>query len=191
MPQAETTALGQHTTAPDPHPGIYATQAELDTHAGTPHGGSHPDLATHDALGLATQAELDTHAGTPHGGSSPRASISLGGYVVVTNVGASYDAVALSKGLGVAEVDFTGCAQLDLAVRVNKIGTGTQSWQLWDETAAAELMVVDDAAAAGERTLTASKTSALPTGVKRVRIRAKSTVATDDPVYYGASLRVS
>lgn len=33
-------------------------------------GGSHPDLATHDALGLATQAELDTHAGAadPHAG---------------------------------------------------------------------------------------------------------------------------
>jgi hypothetical protein len=28
----------------------------------------HPDLASHDLLGLATQAELDTHAATPHGG---------------------------------------------------------------------------------------------------------------------------
>jgi hypothetical protein len=28
---------------------------------------AHPDLAGHDALGLATQAELDAHAGTPHG----------------------------------------------------------------------------------------------------------------------------
>lgn len=27
----------------------------------------HPDLAEHDALGLATDAELTTHAGTPHG----------------------------------------------------------------------------------------------------------------------------
>lgn len=33
-------------------------------------GGSHPDLATHDTLGLATQAELDTHgaASDPHTG---------------------------------------------------------------------------------------------------------------------------
>lgn len=40
-----------------------ATQAELDAHAATSHGSAHPDLATHDALGLATQTELDTHAG--------------------------------------------------------------------------------------------------------------------------------
>jgi hypothetical protein len=30
---------------------------------------THPDLATHDTLGLATQAELDAHAATTHGGS--------------------------------------------------------------------------------------------------------------------------
>lgn len=40
------------------------------THALTPHGGTHPDLAAHDALGLATQAELDTHAQLPHGGGA-------------------------------------------------------------------------------------------------------------------------
>jgi hypothetical protein len=34
------------------------------------YGGSaaHPDLATHDTLGLATQAELDAHAATSHAG---------------------------------------------------------------------------------------------------------------------------
>lgn len=35
-----------------------ATQAELDAHAATPHGSTHPDLASHDALGLATDAEV-------------------------------------------------------------------------------------------------------------------------------------
>lgn len=35
-----------------------ATQAELDTHAATA-GHTHPNLAAHDSLGLATQAELD------------------------------------------------------------------------------------------------------------------------------------
>ena len=33
-------------------------------------GGAHPDLAAHDTLGLATQAELNAHAATPHGGIS-------------------------------------------------------------------------------------------------------------------------
>lgn len=33
-------------------------------------GGEHPDLAAHGTLGLATQAELATHAATPHGGEA-------------------------------------------------------------------------------------------------------------------------
>lgn len=53
-------AVTAHEAAGDPHTG-YATDADLTTHAATPHGGAHPDLATHDTLGLATQAELDAH----------------------------------------------------------------------------------------------------------------------------------
>jgi len=34
-------------------------------------GGSHPDLATHDSLGLATDADLAAHAATPHAGDHP------------------------------------------------------------------------------------------------------------------------
>lgn len=34
-------------------------------------GGAHPDLAAHDALGLATQAELNAHAVTAHAGDHP------------------------------------------------------------------------------------------------------------------------
>lgn len=36
-------------------------------------GGAHPDLATHDALGLATDAELTTHAATAHGSATHEA----------------------------------------------------------------------------------------------------------------------
>lgn len=53
-------AVTAHEAAGDPHTG-YATDADLTTHAATPHGGAHPDLAAHDTLGLATQAELDAH----------------------------------------------------------------------------------------------------------------------------------
>ena len=49
--------------------------------------------------------------------------------VTVTNVGATYDAVSASKGLGVQDIDFTGVTALVFRVRVNKIGTGTQSWR--------------------------------------------------------------
>ena len=77
-----------HEGAANPHP-TYLTEAEADglyveldqaewtdlTDGGsstlhTHPGGGHPDLATHDALGLATDAELSAHAGAadPHTG---------------------------------------------------------------------------------------------------------------------------
>lgn len=129
-------------------------------------------------------------AGADGGGGIAFLSISLGGYVVLTNIGNAYDAVAPSKGLGIASIDFTGCTRVDFFVNVNRVGSGTQSWQLWNVTDGAELMVIDDAAA-GEKILTANKTASLPTGVKTVRIRGKSSTAADDPVYYGASIRVT
>jgi hypothetical protein len=136
----------------------------------------------------------DGQFAAPPGGGGSRfpQSLALGGYVVLTNVGAAYDTIAAAKGLGFAEVDFTGCTRLDFTVRCNKVGTGTQSWQLWDESAGAQLAVIDDAAAAGDnKVLTVAVTSNLPTGVKHIRVRAKSTVAADDPVWYGGALRLS
>ena len=125
------------------------------------------------------------------GAKSPT-SISLGGYLILTNVGASYDAIAIAKGLGLASIDFTGCTRIDLVVNVNKVGTGTQSWQLWNVTDGVEIAVINDAAAAADnKVLAVNKTTDLPTGVKTVRLRVKSTTAADDPVYYGASVRIT
>jgi hypothetical protein len=106
----------------------------------------------------------------------------------LTNVGTAYDGIAASKELGLQRIDFTGATQVVFDVLVNKIGTGTQSWQLWNVTDSAQIGVIDDAAAAGDnRLLTATFNVAL-TGEKIVRVRAKSTVAADDPIYYGASV---
>lgn len=102
--------------------------------------------------------------------------------VTLTNVGTSYDAIAASQGLGWGRIDFTGVTQVKMDLRVNKIGTGTQSWQLWNETDGSQIGVIDDAGAAGVKTLSATFTVSL-TGEKLVRIRAKSTVAADDPVF--------
>lgn len=119
-------------------------------------------------------------------------TISLGGYNVLTNVGAAYDAIAPSRGLGVALVDFTNVDNVDFVLGVNKVGTGTQSWQLWNETDGSEIGVIDDAGAAGNKTLSGTiPKNALPNGVKTVRVRCKSTVAADDPVYYGSSLKLN
>jgi hypothetical protein len=109
--------------------------------------------------------------------------------VTLTNVGSTYDAIPASQGLGLIRINFTGVTQLVLDVRVNKIGTGTQSWQLWNETDGAQIGVIDDAAAAGIKTLSATFNVAL-VGEKVVRIRAKSTVPGDDPIFLGASVMV-
>lgn len=109
--------------------------------------------------------------------------------VTLTNVGTSYDAIAASQGLGLIRIDFTGVTQLKLDVRVNKVGNGTQSWQLWNETDGAEIGVINDAGATGVKTLSGTFAVAL-SGEKVVRIRAKSTTAGDDPIYLGASVMV-
>jgi hypothetical protein len=120
-------------------------------------------------------------------------SISLGATVVLTNVGASYDAIPASKGLGFVRVEGAGISGVEWTARWNKIGSGTLSFQLWDETTSTELAVINDAAAAGDnrqQTETIIPGSPLAAGSHLLRVRAKSTVATDDPVYYGSSLRI-
>ena len=108
--------------------------------------------------------------------------------ITLTNVGTTYDAIAASKGLGLQDIDFTGATSCLFRVFVNKIGTGTQSWQLWNVTDGTQIAVIDDAAAAGDNKNLSTTVVVNLAGVKTVRVRVKSTVAGDDPVFYGASV---
>lgn len=118
--------------------------------------------------------------------------ISLGGYTVLTNIGTTYDAINQANGLGIANLNFTDVNQLDFIVRTNKIGTGNQSWQLWNDTTSSQITVITDSGAAGNKTLLASGINvATITGINTVRIRAKSDVSSDDPLYYGSSIKLS
>lgn len=143
------------------------------------------------ALGLSAgeQAEALTLLGRI---VPPRESISLGGFTTLTNIGSAYDGTDPARGLGVALVQTAGITQIIFGVRVNKIGTGTQSWQLFNDTDATEITVIDDAGAAGVKTLSVTRDFAAPlgAGMKTVRVRAKSTVAADDPVFLGAALSI-
>jgi hypothetical protein len=115
-----------------------------------------------------------------------------GGSVTLTNVGSSFDAIAASQHLGIALIDFTGYTALEFRVLVNKIGTGTQSWQLWNVTDGAQIALITDAAAAGDNKLLSTSVSGLAlSGVKLVRVRASSTTAADDPIYYGGCVLLS
>jgi hypothetical protein len=117
----------------------------------------------------------------------------LGAYNVLTNIGTSYDAIPQAKGLGFVAVDTMGITRLEMRVRYQKVGTGTLSWQLWNDTDAAQVGVSDDTGAAADNktaTLVVTPDPPLAGGVKLLRVRCKSTVATDDPVYYGACIFV-
>jgi hypothetical protein len=139
-------------------------------------------------LSASEQTELDTL--TARILAQPE-SYPLGAYNVLTNVGTAFDTIAQAKGLGFVAVDVTGITRLEIRIRYNKVGTGTLTWQLWNETDGSEVGSVDDAAAAGDNktaSIVVTPVSPLSGGVKLLRPRIKSTVAADDPVYYGACL---
>lgn len=110
-------------------------------------------------------------------------SVPLAGHTVLTNIGTAYQVI------GQAEVDLTAVAQITFRAVANKVGSGTQSWQLWNATDGVELAVFDDVASAGLHTFGPAviDVSAL-TGIKLLQLRGKSTTAADDPVFRGASL---
>jgi hypothetical protein len=110
--------------------------------------------------------------------------------ITLTNVGSTYDTTTCpqSKGLGIQDIDFTGVTSIVFRVHYNKIGTGTLSWQLWNDTDSAELARIDDAAAAADNKKGSVTAAVALSGEKTVRVRCKSTQAADDPVFYGASV---
>jgi hypothetical protein len=150
-----------------------------------------------NAFGLTAgdEAELDALAAKV---KTPQDAYPLSGRVTLTNVGANYDTNIDSQSLPFVYIQGAGVSRLDLEIRTRKVGAGTQDYQLWDETnavaaidtATATSGSLSDAGAAGDRTLSASRTFAAPLtpGVRKLRLRAKSTTAADDPVFLNASL---
>lgn len=115
--------------------------------------------------------------------------VSLGNYLILTNVGAAYDAIALTQKLGIVEMAMDGIDTIVFTVRVDKVGTGTQDWQLWNDTDSTQTGVISDAAAAANnRVLTTTISGLALTGIKRFRVRARSSNAADDPTFGGASI---
>jgi hypothetical protein len=149
------------------------------------------------AFGLSAGAETEAVAlaakmGTVH---EPHA---MSGRVTLTNVGSAYDTNDDSKSLPFVYVQAAGVSRIDIELRVSKIGTGTQDWQLWDDTNGVEALgpgsitsgSLSDAGAAAHKTLNASRVfgSPLAPGIRKLRLRSKSSVATDDPVFLNAAI---
>lgn len=123
----------------------------------------------------------------------PRECVTFGGQITLTNIGTTYDGIVASQGLGSAIIQTVGISQIIFGVRVNKVGSGTQSWQLWNDTDSTQVAVIDDAGATGVKNLSTTQDFGAPlaAGIKTIRIRAKSTTAADDPVYMGASVSIA
>ena len=141
------------------------------------------------SLDAAEQAEALTLLGRI---VPPREAISLGGFVTLTNIGTIYDGTDPARGLGLALIETAGITQVVFGVRCNKVGGGTQSWQLFNDTDGTEVAVIDDAGATGVKNLSMTVNFGTPlgAGIKMIRVRAKSTTAADDPVFLGAALSI-
>ena len=84
--------------------------------------------------------------------------MALGRLLSLTNVGTSYDATNALKALGLATVEMTGFDTVKITVYVNKIGTGTQNWQLYNVTDTVQVALIADAGATGEKYLATTVT---------------------------------
>jgi hypothetical protein len=112
--------------------------------------------------------------------------------VTLTNIGTSFDAITATQNLGFAHIQTAGITQVIFSVRVNKIGSGTQRWQLWNETDGVEAALISDAGSTGLKYLSVTRDfdPALGAGMKILRVRANSSTGSDDPVYYGATASI-
>lgn len=113
-------------------------------------------------------------------------SYALGGFASLANVGTTFKVIAVLR------LQTAGIVGFEFGCFVSKVGTGVQSWQLWDQTNSQQVAVFDDAGAAGDHVLgpiTQAVTS-MPVGVRTLALRVRSTVANDDPIHYGSSLRI-
>lgn len=131
---------------------------------------------------------------------TPLEGYPLNGRVTLTNVGAAYDTNIDSQSLPFIYLQQAGITRVDIELRVRKVGTGNQDWQLWSDTdgvaaigpGALTTGSLTDSAAAGDHTLSASRTfgSPLAAGVKKYRLRCQSSVAADDPVFLQGAILI-
>jgi len=108
-----------------------------------------------------------------------------------TNIGTAFVDIyttAGSDGLSV-RVDFTGKTQAAARILWNKIGTGTQNLRCVDRDNVAnvlfDVVVVD-----GGQDVAPAALPAWATGVKKLKLQAKSTVAGDDPIFRGCNINL-
>lgn len=116
--------------------------------------------------------------------------VSLGGYGPVT-LGTSNDATDASKSLGFFEVDVEGLTRLRATLRYRRVGTGVLTIELFNETTGNAIMTQTDNSTTTDQSITQIIFPSNGIGVHRLRLRIRSTVGTDVPIFYGASFILS
>jgi hypothetical protein len=148
-------------------------------------------------LSASEETELDTLTAKVR---TPLESYPMSGRVTLTNVGVNYDSTLDSQSLPFVYLQAAGVTRIDIDLRVRKVGSGTQDWQLWDDTTGVEAIgpgtltsgSLSDSAAAGDHTLQASRVFASPLspGIRKLRLRARSSTTQDDPVFLNGAIGV-
>ena len=110
-----------------------------------------------------------------------------GAAIAKTNVGATYVNICPGANGERLFVDFTGCTEFRLMLHANLVGVGQFGARVVRDSDDLALYQGDNLGAAGERELDTGWT-ALPApfvnaGIVSLRAQAKSTTATDDPVF--------
>jgi len=106
-----------------------------------------------------------------------------------TNIGTSYvDVYTPTNGSGLElDIDFTGKTQVKGVICWNKVGAGTQTLRAVDAATPSNVLFEIDVVSG--RNVDALQ--ALPgwaTGVKQIKLQAKSTTSTDDPVFESCAI---
>jgi hypothetical protein len=115
-----------------------------------------------------------------------------GSVVTKTNIGTAYVNVLPGANGERCLIDFAGCTEFRPVVTANLVGTGPFGFRIVKDSDNAVLFENASVALTGERELDPGW-QAIPagfTGLEVVRLQAKSTVGSDDPVIRRASLLV-
>jgi hypothetical protein len=117
----------------------------------------------------------------------------IGSFNTLTNIGTTFDAIPATKGLGILAVQTNGITQADWRGFYQRTGSGTITWDLFNQTDTTSLVQANDDGVAGtDKSITVTFTPAQPlgAGIKLIRPRVKSTTAADDITFYGGSIRI-
>lgn len=86
-------------------------------------------------------------------------------------------------------VDFTGQTQYTICINWNKIGTGTQTVRCIDVETPTNILFIKDVIS-GHNDVDLTDLPTWAKGQKKIKLQAKSTVDTDNPVFEGCQIRL-